>query len=57
MFGYGHKLLNCSFMIINNIRANANYIVVLDHEGGKGYLQLRNKVAVFYGKGYDFTVK
>jgi hypothetical protein len=31
----------------NNIQEKANFIVVLDHEGGKGYLRHRNKVAVF----------
>jgi hypothetical protein len=37
----------CSEVIINNKQDFADYIVVLDHEGGKGYLRHRNKVAVF----------
>lgn len=37
----------CSEVIINNRQDLADYIVVLDHEGGKGYLRHRNKVAVF----------
>ncbi len=34
-------------MVTNNIQAKTDYVVVLDHEGGKGFLQHRNKVAVF----------
>lgn len=37
----------CSEVIVNNRQEIADYIVVLDHEGGKGYLRHRNKVAVF----------
>lgn len=37
----------CSEVIINNRQDVADYVVVLDHEGGKGYLRHRNKVAVF----------
>jgi hypothetical protein len=37
----------CPDVIINNKQDVADYIVVLEHEGGKGYLQHRNKVAVF----------
>jgi hypothetical protein len=33
--------------MVNNRQEIADYIVILDHEGGKGYLQHRNKVAVF----------
>jgi hypothetical protein len=33
--------------VTNNRIEKADYVVVLDHEGGKGYLQHRNKVAVF----------
>jgi len=33
--------------MINNKENIADYIVVLDHEGGKGVLRHRNKVAVF----------
>lgn len=37
----------CPQVMPNNIQAKADYIVVLDHEGGKGFLRRRNKVAVF----------
>jgi hypothetical protein len=37
----------CPAVIVNNRQEIADYIVVLDHEGGKGYLRHRNKVAVF----------
>jgi hypothetical protein len=37
----------CPNVMVNNRQDLADYIVVLDHEGGKGYLQHRNKVAVF----------
>jgi hypothetical protein len=37
----------CPDVVTNNIQARADYVVVLDHEGGKGYLRHRNKVAVF----------
>lgn len=37
----------CPDVTTNNIQAKANYIVVLDHEGGKSFLAHRNKVAVF----------
>jgi hypothetical protein len=37
----------CSDVMVNNKPELADYIVVLDHEGGKGYLRHRNKVAVF----------
>ena len=32
---------------VNNIQEKTDYIVLLDHEGGKGVLRHRNKVAVF----------
>jgi hypothetical protein len=37
----------CSEVSVNNIQAKADYIVLLDHEGGKGALRHKNKVAVF----------
>jgi hypothetical protein len=37
----------CPDVVTNNIQLKADYVVVLDHEGGKGYLRHRNKVAVF----------
>jgi hypothetical protein len=37
----------CPDVVTNNRIEKADYAVVLDHEGGKGYLRHRNKVAVF----------
>lgn len=37
----------CPGVIINNRKNLADYIVVLEHEGGKSFLSHRNKVAVF----------
>jgi PEGA domain-containing protein len=37
----------CPEVIVNNIQAKTDYIVLLDHEGGKGALRHKNKVAVF----------
>lgn len=37
----------CPQVLVNNIQAKTDYIVLLDHEGGKGYLRHKNKVAVF----------
>lgn len=37
----------CPQVKVNNIQNKADYIVLLDHEGGKGLLQHKNKVAVF----------
>lgn len=37
----------CPDVVTNNIPAKADYVVVLDHEGGKGWVLHRNKVAVF----------
>jgi hypothetical protein len=37
----------CPSVLINNIHGRADYVVVLDHEGGKSVFQHRNKVAVF----------
>lgn len=41
----------CPQVVINNIREKADYVVVLDHEGGKGLLRKDNKVAVFNHDG------
>jgi len=46
----------CSNVIVNNKQTLADYIVVLDHEGGKGYLRHRNKVAVFERVSGDVVV-
>jgi len=37
----------CPEVMINNIQTRTDYIVLLDHEGGKGALRHKNKVAVF----------
>ena len=37
----------CPHVMVNNRQERADYIVLLDHEGGKGLLQHKNKVAVF----------
>jgi hypothetical protein len=50
---FGEK---CPDVMVNNIQAKANYVVVLDHEGGKGYLRHRNKVAVFDAQSGDSIV-
>ena len=37
----------CPDVVSNNIKSKADYVVLLDHEGGKGWAFHRNKVAVF----------
>jgi len=37
----------CPEVRVNNKQEKADYVVVLDHEGGKGFLSHKNKVAVF----------
>ena len=37
----------CPQVTVNNIQSKADYIVLVDHEGGKGLLRHKNKVAVF----------
>lgn len=46
----------CPSVMINNIKEKAAYIVVLDHEGGKGALRHKNKVAVFDAQSGDSIV-
>jgi hypothetical protein len=46
----------CPQVVTNNIQANADYVVVLDHEGGKGLLRHKNKVAVFNRVNGDSVV-
>jgi hypothetical protein len=46
----------CPDVLVNNKQELADYIVVLDHEGGKGYLQHKNKVAVFERVSGDVLV-
>src|SRR3954464_5453693 len=37
----------CPDVIVNNKAAKADYVILLDHEGGKGLALRDNKVAVF----------
>ena len=46
----------CPQVIVNNRQEIADYIVELDHEGGKGYLRHRNKVAVFEHSSGDVVI-
>jgi len=46
----------CPNVVTNNKQEKANYIVVLDHEGGKALLQHKNKVAVFNAASGDSIV-
>ncbi len=41
----------CPDVVINNRKERADYVVVLDHEGGKGLVRKDNKVAVFNSDG------
>ena len=41
----------CPEVIVNNKVEKADYVVLLDHEGGKGYARKDNKVAVFNSDG------
>lgn len=41
----------CPSAIVTNKQQRADYVVVLDHEGGKGWLRKDNKVAVFNWEG------
>jgi len=46
----------CPDVLINNIRQKADYIVTLEHEGGKSWVMHRNKVAVFQRISGDSVV-
>jgi hypothetical protein len=46
----------CPQVMVNNIQEKANYIVLLDHEGGKSIISHRNKVAVFQRVSGDSIV-
>lgn len=46
----------CPQVITNNQQGRADYVVVLDHEGGKGVLRHKNKVAVFNRVNGDSVV-
>jgi PEGA domain-containing protein len=41
----------CPQVMVNNKKEKADYIVLLDHEGGKGLIRRDNKVAVFNKDG------
>jgi hypothetical protein len=41
----------CPDLTVTNNKEKANYVVILDHEGGKGGLSHKNKVAVFNRDG------
>jgi hypothetical protein len=47
------KTLNqrCPELTVTNSLGRADFVVVLDHEGGKGLLRHRNKIAVFNRNG------
>lgn len=49
------KTLNqrCPELTVTDILGKANFVIVLDHEGGKGLLAHRNKIAVFNSDGDD----
>jgi PEGA domain-containing protein len=46
----------CDQVVINNKKEVADYIVVLDHEGGKSLVLRKNKVAVFERRSGDLVV-
>jgi hypothetical protein len=43
----------CPELTVTNNLAKADFVLTLDHEGGKGLLQHRNKIAVFNRDGDD----
>jgi hypothetical protein len=47
------KTLNqrCPEITVTNNTQKADFVLVLDHEGGKGYIQRHNKIAVFNRDG------
>jgi hypothetical protein len=49
------KTLNqrCPDLTVTNNLGKADFVIVLDHEGGKGLLRHRNKIAVFNHNGDD----
>ena len=51
---FGEK---CSGVTINNRPERADYVVLLDHEGGKGWVRKDNKVAVFNHDGDSIVSK
>ena len=51
---FGEK---CPGVTVNNIQDKADYVVLLDHEGGKGWIRKDNKVAVFNKAGDSIVSK
>lgn len=51
---FGEK---CTRATINNKPEKADYVVLLDHEGGKGWIRKDNKVAVFNSDGDSIVSK
>ncbi len=51
---FGEK---CPSATINNRYERADYVVLLDHEGGKGWIRKDNKVAVFNREGDSIVSK
>lgn len=47
----------CPTVIVNNKQEKADYVVLLDHEGGKGFVRKDNKVAVFNWDGDSIISK
>src|SRR5438105_10977224 len=47
----------CQEVVVNNKQEKADYVVLLDHEGGKGLLRKDNKVAVFNHDGDSIVAK
>jgi len=41
----------CTQYTVTSSKERANYVVILDHEGGKGVIRHRNKIAVFNKDG------
>jgi hypothetical protein len=41
----------CPDLVVNNNKERADFVVILDHEGGKGVARKRNKIAVFNRSG------
>ncbi len=46
----------CPQVVTNNLQQRADYIVLLDHEGGKSFVRHKNKVAVFARVSGDSVV-
>lgn len=46
----------CNQVVINNKKEAADYVVVLDHEGGKSVVLRKNKIAVFDRRSGDLVV-